>query len=64
MQYYNTRQVHQHRQTTHRLKMAADLSQNIDPKLLNTLPKAIKLEINPTNSKFCYNKFYNIIFNL
>lgn len=52
MHYYNTKQVHQHRQTFHRLKMAADLPQNIDTKLL---PKAIKLEINPTNSKFCNN---------
>lgn len=52
MHYYNKRQVHQHRQTSYRLKMAADLPQNIDPKLLNTLPKANKLEINPSNSKF------------
>ncbi len=42
MHSYNTRQRHEHRQSQHRLELAASLPQNIGPKLLNRLPDHIK----------------------
>ncbi len=47
---YNTRQRHYHRQSSHRLELAASLPQNIGPKLFNKLPENLKLE--NTQSKF------------
>ena len=41
---YNTRHRHEHRQTTHRLQLAAVLPENIGPKLFNKLPNYIRAE--------------------
>lgn len=40
---YNTRYRDQHRQTSHRLELAASLPQNIGAKLFNRLPENIKI---------------------
>jgi hypothetical protein len=47
---YNTRHKYNHRQTSHRLDLAASLPQNIGPKLYNKLPGYIKENNSSSNS--------------
>ena len=54
---YNTRQRDQHRQTSHRLGIAASLPQNIGPKLFNKIPNEIKLQTNPNTFKNSLKRF-------
>ncbi len=48
---YDTRHRAQHRQTSHRLEVTANLPVNIGPKLFNSLPEQIKHENNPVKFK-------------